>query len=788
MSDGSSVPVVASFFPDLYAAYHVEHSCTFRQVYDFLASNWLPCLDKSAASMINFASYDSATALKAVNVVNVHALSLDLDKGGPEALAFTLRKLQADGLCFAWFTTHSHDPENGKLKFRIFVPFASPVKGSEYKRIFQRARRVYTKESDASVCDPSRRFYRNSYHPWRESSKRCGFVDGAALDPDYVLGSAFEVAAIPEGIREVSPEVLRKLSKRWQQSPKPGRVDLGDRLKRVLDGVPFAGEGERNKTAFDLCRGLVETYTDISAKAVSAIFRSSLERMALENPTGALQAEQIESMVERARESAAKARATGVASDRRQDDIAQCFANGRDHAYTQEEISEMASSLGVTTGQLAKCWIMQCARDYYFVAPGAKIIEACHESFANTSRVILAPAPIETYSPTETGLRLKTISEMLEAYSTPIREVRKSMIEQVPKIDLLSGTLTIPVCPLRPLTPKFDEHVDRWLRYLARDKYDLLCKWIHFVPALRYPLAMLVLVGKGSAGKSLLAKGLARLFWEGPETKLSDVLGSFNATVEKCPVVFADEHLPRDSRGKEPIAQLRELIQSTTRYSNQKHKAQVPVDGALRLIVAANSHKILKIDDELSGDDAPAFAERLFDLTIDDTPGRFLASIGGRNHIDKHWIQEDLLACHFAYLIHECQYQWEGRFGIGQDSTELANKLIVRGGSRAKVCELFVKYFKSGFGTDPNQLRVILDQGRGRYFVHIDFVLDNWDRVLRGQPPLSTYSVAQALEGLSLSRTDLLGDGARWYEIDLDKISTWARETGYAFNAGPRQA
>lgn len=782
MSDAATVSVVSTFFDSLYSQSRISKTWTFDESCRFLMANPIPCLEKSAAPMVNFAEYVGGHGVKAKDVARVHALQLDIDSGGAQSVADALRALRSDGLGFLWHTTWSHDPTQGAWKVRIYVPFSEPVTGDQYKKIFQRARRHYTPKSDSSVCDPSRRFYRNSYHPLRIATYTHGVVPGSALDPNLVRGAAFESYEVPEGSREVSRDVFKKLAKRWQNARSATSVDLGDRLQKVVLGEVYASPGARNQATFELIRAIVQTYADISTSKVRALFDQSLARMAIAAPDGAISGDVVEGMVERARNAIAKTRATGLGSDRRIEDIKQSFGGLRDYGYTLDEITEIANTLGVTAAQMDRAWILQADRAYYLVSHGPTIVEACHESLINTCRVVLAPTPCETYSPTETGLRLRTIPELLERYSTPLREVRKSMVAQTPKLDLIAGSLTIPVCPLRKIEPRFDAKVAKYLEIFAGEKVDPLKRWIHFVPKLGSPLTMLVLIGAKSAGKSLLARGLARLFWTGPETKLSDVLGNFNASVERCPIVFADEHLPKDNRGREPIAALRELIQSTTRYSNQKHKAQVPIDGALRLIVAANGNQVLRIDDELSGDDAPAFAERLFDIEVGGDSSRYLNSIGGRPFIEREWIENDVLARHFMHLVKETAPEWQGRFGIVQDSRELANRLIVRGGSRAKVCEFAVKYFAARLDLVGDQIRVYRDHNGVRPFVHIEWVALNWDRVMRGTFPLSTYQIYTALEGLSLQRLDLDHNGARWFELDLSKIRTWARETGYAFS------
>jgi len=351
------------------------------------------------------------------------------------------------------------------------------------------------------------------------------------------------------------------------------------------------------------------------------------------------------------------------------------------------------------------------------------------------------------------------------------------MVAQDPKLDLQEGRLTIPVCPMRKLEPERSPEVEQWLSILAGPSQEQLLAWLHFSTDLSRPLSALVMIGARSAGKSLLVRGLSRIWTTGAPPKLREVLGDFNAAVERCPVVVSDESLPKDSRGREPIAELRELIQSTTRFSNQKFRAAQPLDGAIRLVMAANSHSLLTIHDAMSGDDAPAFAERLFEINATSRSREYLDSIGGRARIDDLWIEKDALAKHILYLVHYHNVPWYGRFGVKQDSTDLTNRLVVRGGVRAQLCEFFVKSFANRSIFKPTEYFC----AEGRIFAHIDCISSNWDIVLRRQATPSTAAIASALSGISCARHVI--NGSNWYEIDVEKLKIWAREVGYSFAA-----
>jgi hypothetical protein len=774
-ADGSR-PIYASFFPDIEASACETCQIPWESLCEFLEKNVLPCATKEGASLFNFAQYrQGCTHFYSSNVLDVGAIGIDVDTGDLSDIEYTLRELCKANLEFLFHTTWSHDPARGVHKARFWIPFDAPVPGDSYKSIYRRAFARFAPRSDSHVCDPARRFYRPSHHPSRPYLIRR--FRGQFLRPVDIGEGYRQVFANVDATRELTPEILKKLANRWANQKSPATMDLGARLQKVLKGLPFAGKGERDTIAFQLASKIVEAYPDAHERSIGEVFAQSLDIMAQEDPDGALTRELLEAKVVNARRRVGELRDTSVIAPRRQADITQHFAGTRNEPYTIPEVSEIAETVGVTREQLDRCWILAADRSYYVLSgPKPRVQECSRESLVNVARVALAPAPVSTYVATEDAMRLLTWSELLERYSTPIKEVRRSMIAQVPTIELHDSRLTIPVCPLRDLEPRYDTRVAKWLEILGGPQHPQLLAWLHFATDLSKPLAALVMIGARSAGKSLLMRGLARIWTTASPPTLEQALSNFNGAVECCPIVVSDESLPKDSRGREPIAQLRQLIQSTNRTSNRKYRAEQPLDGAIRLVLAANSHTLLTVHDALSGDDAPAFAERLFELHTTQASREYLDSIGGRAFIDSDWIDQDHLAQHILWLVRNHPVQWCGRFGVQQDSTDLANRLIVRGGVRAQLCEFFVRAFADGLEFDR---RSIVRAG-GRLLVPIDCVLTNWDRVLRRINIPPTAVVAGALAGISIGRVDV--NGVLWYEVDCAKLSMWARDTGYSFS------
>jgi len=89
------------------------------------------------------------------------------------------------------------------------------------------------------------------------------------------------------------------------------------------------------------------------------------------------------------------------------------------------------------------------------------------DALLNTCRVVLAPAPVELYVFDQRGRRLKSSAELVADYSLPLNEVRRSLVTSTPVFDLPNRKITLPACPKRPLTARYNESIDRWLELLA---------------------------------------------------------------------------------------------------------------------------------------------------------------------------------------------------------------------------------------------------------------------------------------------------------------------------------
>lgn len=711
------------------------------------------------------------------DVTRVYGVQLDFDDKPLDAVLDAVQRFQTDGAAVLAYTTWKHDPPNGHNRWRLIVPFAEPIAADQYDRVLQQVWARHADHADRDADGVSRGFFVPSCHPAREALASLLYFPGGGLSlPTVAAVTAAPLAPVPStAVRVVNAETWKLLVRRWKRATSGTKtVDLGIRLERVLEGLPFAEHGERDTSLWELLCAIAHAYPDVSADSVWDLFAHSIGVMQRCDVPTSLTEFDVREKLERARQKVHDERDTQLPPDRRAA-IRQAFGSSRETPYTAEELEQIQQVAGLSAAELEHNWILQHESDYYVLGRGGKIHATGREALLNTVRVVLAPAPIELHAADKTGRRPLTAAELLERYSLPLDEVRRSLVVETPVFELNRRRLIMPTCPRRPIQPLRDPDIDEWLGLLAGPvNYPTLIRWLGHVPQLDHPLTGLVLTGPKSVGKSMLAVGLSRLWCTSGPSKLVDAMGGFNSTLERCPYCHADEaDIPKDGRGIERTGELREFVQATSRLVNEKFRRQVPLDGAARLQISANNENVFSFNADLTDHDLGAIAERFTHIRCYPAAARFLADRGGREGCES-WIEGDALPAHVLWLNEQYGGTWDGRFGVEQPEAGLANTLAVRGGVRAKCCELFVRVLSAHNPLGDGAL-VLRSGNTGSLVVHLEWVLQTWETILgRGKPPTSV--VIQALEGLG-ERIEI--DGRGWFLIRIERLEAWAAESGY---------
>lgn len=249
-----------------------------------------------------------------------------------------------------------------------------------------------------------------------------------------------------------------------------------------------------------------------------------------------------------------------------------------------------------------------------------------------------------------------------------------------------TNTLYIGICRVRgDLYAQYDGHVDHWLRTLGGPDAERLLDWLATVTDLRRPTCALYLEGHPGSGKGMLAEGVARL-WATTASRYEDFIGAFNDSMERCPVLWADERIPSSRYGNTPSATIRTLIGNTSFVLRKKFLPTVQVTGCLRLIVSANNSDALGIRETLTPDDYSAIVERIGHITCTEAARLYLESIGGRRKTEE-WISGDALPRHLLWLRENRKVAHGRRFLVDGWETELHRHISTRAGCTEEVLE-----------------------------------------------------------------------------------------------------
>lgn len=250
--------------------------------------------------------------------------------------------------------------------------------------------------------------------------------------------------------------------------------------------------------------------------------------------------------------------------------------------------------------------------------------------------------------PTKNGERLMNIGELIDNYETQL--VNGLVLDMAdPAIKVGPGRmLHVPSAPRPDIEPRESAAVGGWLDLLIPDKAlrDVVRLWLGTFGALDNAQPAVWFTGSAGSGKTLFANACAELWGQRAPTSGSYVMSRFNADVARCPVVYFDEDFPKDARGAPRIQDFKTLVNDRARSIEQKHQAQVILNGALRVILSSNHFGLVTRASELQPDDVAALQRRIIHVDVKgDAAGQYLAA-----HDVQGWRRSGELASHFRWI------------------------------------------------------------------------------------------------------------------------------------------
>lgn len=220
---------------------------------------------------------------------------------------------------------------------------------------------------------------------------------------------------------------------------------------------------------------------------------------------------------------------------------------------------------------------------------------------------------------TQVEARLSRLrSSRIEAFVTDQKEVIPRLVLHAPGIR-------------SDIEPCFDPLVDKWLRLLGGQWHEKVLDWLACFPYLDRKVCGLYIEGPPNIGKGMLSEGLRRLTESGEAAPFGQVMDQFQDSMMKTPFVWADEESEGlGGRSKKSVMNVyKKLVTGEYRNLNGKGKDSVDVEGYWRVLLTANSNKLLTWDEDVNESDLGALVQRTLHVHADKAADEFLREIGG---------------------------------------------------------------------------------------------------------------------------------------------------------------
>ena len=580
----------------------------------------------------------------------------------------------------------------------------------------------------------------------------------------------------------ITEDQLVRYAKQLKKNKVDHKAELGDALERVCSKRVFS-----EALASRLAAELGVRFMDYDAKSIAQHFEQSLtsmraegEDITVEQLTARIKDKQDEARAQRKENRKKHEQSQKAIEVDKASRIREAYKNGRSHPYTFEELQSWQEIIG--TGHR---WIIQKDRSYYLFFHGSykgPYSETEAHGAALRELAAAASAGVDIYKHTKEGVDFKSLRQLIAEYGTVAEKIATDLRAQIVTYDEQERTVIEAPCPLRRLEPHYDPDVDRWMYELAGPElYDDFKTWFAILPNLTFIRSALALIGKASVGKSLTALAGSGIWTTDGPTFLEQALAAFNSAILKCPLIFADEHLPKDFRGNAPTEQLRQFIQATERPLKRKHLPDSKCLGVTPLIIAAHDLEVLRPSENISNNEVEGSVQRFLIIQARIQAAEFLANLRPTTH-ERGWITNDVIARHIWWLVYNHKHASKGRFYFAPSNPEHAMWFATSGGGKSSVLRWLVSYLanRAKFEGEPNTLMHVRVY-KGHVLVNIEGLLSWWDKYIGNEKCPSGGHLSRIVADISHPQRQQMKDGRgkmiNYRVVINDYLYTWAKNT-----------
>ena len=507
--------------------------------------------------------------------------------------------------------------------------------------------------------------------------------------------------------------------------------------RRVLEGESLCERGERNttlqKVAGVIAFASMRDYPDIQAEQLAEFFRPSLTVWANEEEATKSVDEEIAIVTKMLQAHLEEGKEKKEAEQKIKDSISKSIL--KNNKTTQTCATPPEKQLIILRGY--NCFIFNIASNTY--EGPLNILE----NFLEIRRIFADNPLVDLFRTTEKKRVPKTQNQILEDYASVAYDLVYDATVEHTYFDTTKRVLHVACARKRDLTPKYDSQVDHWLGLMGGTYASKLQDWLASITALDKQCCALYLFGEPGTGKTLLATGVAKIWKEdGAPTALENIVGNFNQDLLSCPLVVADEQLPKDIQS----GTLRSLIGRSSFTITKKHVTNASYIGAIRMIVTSNNTSLLRQDEHLSAMDMRAISERFLFLVPSIAAREYLRSIDTSS-----WIAGDVLPRHILWLCKNRQVLPGKRFLVEGEETKMHRAIISNMYVPSLMLQLITRILTYPADTFLKRSPGIL-VGDNEVLISPSHVVDIWDTVFPRRKDPTLNQIAEGLEAMSSGR------------------------------------
>lgn len=699
------------------------------------------------------------------NVQHVEAWGIDVDSQPDEAIRGLLGVL--DPFEYVAWTTHTNGalckPEG--LRLRIVLPLAQPYPATDHPTHWQRLQRLALGLNDPKTKDAGRlHFLPSTYDPnkalaWRHAGRWISVDDLPKPSKDHLEN--FGVGSGPSGHLE-NFGVLEVVNKLVSSANRAANANPMKPLLRALAAGAAFPEGERHESIVKLTWWLSGKNSRLNEEAVHALFARSIDAMQTQADPPTLDECWI---------------AYQGALEKRED-VATSIQAGEYGPYSQLELERIAQAQGTIPDKLNKRWLIGREGRWWILQSDGSYLGSHSEKDATiVMRQALRRAPVRLVRITENGESFLPFLDVASNHSTVASRVISDLAAQRTYYKPEQRTIYEATTPLRIVEPYYDERIERWLRDMAGESAEKLFDWMACLPDLRKLLCALYFDGAGGSGKTLFAHGLAKLWANGSPGDLRLALADYNEEIKRCPLLFADEALPKRVNREDVTTRLRAMLSTTARTLNRKYHEVNDLHGAVRLVLAANNESLLDTEGAHTMADIEAIAKRFMYIEVSSTAAANLEKVDSATKMG--WLNEGL-ARHAIWLAYNREVMPASRFWVEGNLSDMHLRLTMASRWNAFVLEWCCGYLMNPQPFDRMALPYVR-RGEGKLLVNVEAITRCWDMYVSAdkvQP--TTAMIAKALRSISRDRSQLRTGTSRvwYYEVNTEIVSSWGEHIG----------